>query len=163
MGQRRMTLQNTRQLPLRINASHKSDVRTQFAALCYRVNNGKPEILLITSRGRKRWIVPKGWPMHGVTPGTAALQEAWEEAGVQGKAVEHCLGVYSYPKEFDDGTIVSCVAMVYPVRVKALAHDFPEAGQRQRKWFSPKKAAAKVSEPELGHILRSFDHRLLKP
>jgi hypothetical protein len=27
--------------------------------------------------------------------------------------------------------------------------DFPEAGQRKRKWLSPKKAARRVSEPEL--------------
>ena len=55
-----------------------------------------------------------------------------------------------------------CVAMVYPLRVKALESDFPEASQRRRKWFSSKKAAARVSEPELAKMLRDFDPRSLR-
>ncbi len=157
-----MTLQTIKQLPLKLKSAHKTDVRSQFAALCYRINNGKPEILLITSRGSHRWIVPKGWPMHGATPGEAALQEAWEEAGVQGKVIERCIGLFSYSKMMDGKKSLPIVALVYPVKVKALAQEFPEAGQRRRKWFSPKKAAAKVSEPELAQILKTFDPKLLK-
>ena len=157
-----MTLQSTKQLPISIQASHKSDVRTQFAALCYRINNDRPEILLITSRGSRRWIVPKGWPMDNKTPAQAALQEAWEEAGVQGKAYERCLGLFSYAKALDSKTTLPCVALVYPVKVKSLTAKFPEAGQRRVKWFSPKKAAAKVDEPELAQILKTFDPKLLK-
>jgi 8-oxo-dGTP pyrophosphatase MutT (NUDIX family) len=161
-GGRRLTLQSTKQLPITIQASRKSDVRTQFAALCFRVVHDKTEILLITSRRSKRWIVPKGWPMDGVTPGEAAMQEAWEEAGVKGKAYERCLGLYSYNKTVERGVMLPCVAMVYPVRVRSLASEFPEAGQRRRKWYTPKKAAAKISEPELAQILRTFDPRLLR-
>lgn len=156
-----MTLQSTKQLPITIQASRKSDVRMQFAALCFRIVHDKTQILLITSRRSRRWIVPKGWPMDGVTPGAAALQEAWEEAGVKGKAYERCLGLYSYSKMIERGVLFPCVAMVYPVRVKSLASDFPEAGQRQRKWLTPKKAAARISEPELAQILLTFDPRLL--
>ncbi|MFC6583776.1 NUDIX hydrolase [Sulfitobacter aestuariivivens] len=54
-------------------------MRTQFAALCYRVKKGKVQVLLVTSRGTKRWIVPKGWPMDGKTPAQSAALEAWEE------------------------------------------------------------------------------------
>ena len=46
--------------------------------------------------------------------------------------------------------------------VKSLAQDFPEKKQRRRKWFSPKKAALRVSEPELARILRDFDPRMLR-
>ena len=157
-----MTVQNIKQLPLRLQVSHKSDVRTQFAALCYRVVKDKTQILLVTSRGSGRWIVPKGWPMDGVTPARAAMTEAWEEAGVEGQAIDICLGMFSYAKVLGPETMLPCVAMVYPVRVRELDEDYPEAGLRQRKWFSQKKAAKAVQEPELAQIIKSFDPRKLK-
>ncbi|MDQ2089407.1 NUDIX hydrolase [Marimonas arenosa] len=156
-----MTLQGIRQLPIKVKMRHKSDVRTQFAALCWRLKNDKPQVLLITSRGTKRWIIPKGWPMSGVTPSEAAMTEAWEEAGVKGKPSDRNLGLFSYLKKIPGRPAMPVVAMVYPVRVSKLVDDFPEAGQRRRKWFTPKKAAAMVREPELAQILKHFDPRLL--
>lgn len=151
-----------KQLPITVRGYHKSDVRSQFAALCYRLSGNKPQILLITSRGTGRWIVPKGWPMDGMTPAECAGQEAWEEAGVIGRAHDQCLGLYSYNKMADSKDGFPCVAMVYPVRVKRIARDFPEKGQRRRKWFSQKKAAALVVEPELARILRDFDPKIIR-
>ena len=112
-----MTAPMIKQLPITVNSARKTDVRTQFAALCWRVMDGKVQILLITSRGSGRWIVPKGWPMDGQTPGEAALTEAWEEAGVLGKVDWRPVGLYSYSKSVDDDSDMPCVAMVYPVRV----------------------------------------------
>ncbi|WP_299688160.1 NUDIX hydrolase [uncultured Tateyamaria sp.] len=148
-----------KQLPLSFGKGHKSDVRTQFAALCYRVKNDKVQVLLVTSRGTGRWIVPKGWPINNMTPYESAAQEAWEEAGVVGRPDPRPLGLFSYTKITDDDTDLPCVAMVYAVRVISLEADFPEAGQRKRKWVSRKKAAAMVGEPELARILRDFDPR----
>lgn len=151
-----------KQLPIRTRAAHKSDVRTQFGALCYRVKQGKLKILLVTTRRSGRWIVPKGWPMDKQTPAQSAAQEAWEEAGVIGKPQDRCLGLFSYLKVTADGDKdLPCLAMVYPVLVQSLAADFPEKDQRRRKWFSPRKAAERVSEPELARILRDFDPRIL--
>ena len=156
-----MSFQAIQQLPLALPAATKTEVRTQFAALCYRMARDKPEILLITSRGSGRWILPKGWPVAGKTPAEIALLEAWEEVGVRGRAYEQCLGAYSYTKAIGPERGLPCLAMVYPVRVKTLAGKFPEAGQRKHKWLRPKKAAARVEEPELAHIIRGFDpHRL---
>ena len=150
-----------KQLPLRINAAHKSDVRSQFAALCYKKVKGKLKILLVTSRRSGRWVVPKGWPMDNKTPAKSAAQEAWEEAGVIGDATDRCLGVFTYKKTGIHPNELPCMVMVYPVRIKSLVADFPEKSQRRRKWFSPDKAAAKVAEPELARILRDFDPRVL--
>lgn len=157
-----MSIHSLNQLPLTLRAARKSDVRTQFAALCFRIVKDKPQILLVTSRGSKRWILPKGWPMTGATPAEAAETEAWEEAGVKGRVFGLCIGLYSYLKESDDGPDLPCVACVYPVKVKSLAEDYPEAGQRKRVWVSPKKAARMVAEPELRQILRSFDPKILR-
>ena len=117
-----------KQLPISVGGGKKSDVRTQFAALCYRVVKKKVKVLVISSRGTGRWIVPKGWPMDGKTPADAALQEAWEEAGVIGKVVSAPLGLYSYQKVQEDAPDFPCVAVVYAVKVKSLAKEFPEAG-----------------------------------
>lgn len=155
-------LKGPKQLPIVLKGARKTDVRSQFAALCYRIRKGEPEILLITSRGSQRWIIPKGWPMAEKTPAEAALQEAWEEAGVKGKAFDRCLGLFSYTKDLNAKESLPCIALVYPVHVSALEKKYPEQGERRRKWFSPKKAAGKVSEPELKKILKTFDPRMLQ-
>src|SRR3954453_15706043 len=56
----------------------------QFAALPYRLRDNDVEILLITTRKKRRWSIPKGWPIKHVTPQKTAAVEAYEEAGVHG-------------------------------------------------------------------------------
>ncbi len=141
----------------------KRDVRSQFAALCYRVHNDKTQVLLVTSRTRGRWIIPKGWPVEGATPAEAAATEAYEEAGVKGKTFNICLGLYSYTKIMGEGEDdLPCAVSVFPVKVKTILKDYPEKADRKRKWFSVKKAAARVREPELRKILKHFDPSLLE-
>jgi 8-oxo-dGTP pyrophosphatase MutT (NUDIX family) len=148
-----------KQLPLSVNFRRKWDVRSQFAALCYRLRGDKVRVLLITSRKTGRWIVPKGWPTEGKTPAECAAIEAWEEAGVTGRSIDVCLGLFAYRKQFDDADDLPCIAMVYPLHVRKIADGFPEAAERKRKWVSRRKAAKMVSEPELARILRDFDPR----
>ncbi len=151
-----------KQLPLSLRKSARSEVRSQFAALCYRIKLDRPQILLITSRRSGRWIVPKGWPEDGLTPAECALKEAWEEAGVNGIAHDLCLGLFAYAKSISDKVSYPCVAMIYPVKVKLLSKKYPEKAQRQRRWMTPKRASKSVSEPELARILRDFDPKILR-
>ena len=58
-------------------------VRKQYGAVPYRFRRGSVEILLITSRQTKRWIVPKGWPKKSARYTTKS--EAYEESGVRAK------------------------------------------------------------------------------
>ncbi|SMO38515.1 NUDIX hydrolase [Paracoccus laeviglucosivorans] len=125
----------------------------QVAALC-RDESGK--VLLITSRGTGRWIVPKGWPMPGRSLAEAAKQEAWEEAGVCGRVEEGHIGTYTYDKVQDAGYSIPIEVRVYPLAVKKLAMEFPESEQRERKWFMPDKAAELVDEAGLKKLLRSL-------
>ena len=145
------------QKPISLDGADKTDVRSQFAALCYRIKKGKVQVLLITSRTTKRWIVPKGWPMDGKTPAESAAIEAWEEAGARGVTDERCIGIYSYSKETDAHGALPCLAMVFSIEVTSLADDYPEAAERERCWVSRKTAAKRVDEPELARILRDFD------
>jgi len=152
----RMKINKMKMRKIRFGSKGKSQVRTQFGALCYRVKNDKIQILLITSRTTRRWIVPKGWPVDKATPYEAALTEAWEEAGVKGKIKGNTVGIYSYVKR-DDRTKSPCVVVVFAVKVRKLSNTYPEVQQRRRKWVSRKKAAKMVDEPELKQLLRSFD------
>lgn len=129
---------------------------TQFAALCTRVRGGRLEVLLITSRDTGRWVLPKGWPISGLGPAATAAREAWEEGGVIGTPDEICIGYYSYTKMLGPAGALPCRVAVYPLQVDSMADDFPEKGQRRRKWFSPRKAAARVSEPDLAALLSAL-------
>ena len=153
----KMTISVVKQRKLDLSDEGKRGVRTQFGALCWRRRDGEVQVLLVTSRGSKRWIIPKGWPQDRTTPAKAALAEAWEEAGVEGKVRPVCLGIYSYNKELVAGSEVPCVVAVFPVQVKKLHAGYPERKERRRKWFPLKKAAEKVDEPELAMLLANFD------
>ncbi|MDS9466519.1 NUDIX hydrolase [Paracoccus sp. MBLB3053] len=126
----------------------------QVAALCLDSSNGK--VLLVTSRGTGRWIVPKGWPMPGISLADAALQEAWEEAGVRGKVNQNSIGRYKYDKEQDRGFSIPIEVHVYQVDVKSLADDFLEVKERKRRWYKPERAAELVAESGLKEMLRAL-------
>jgi 8-oxo-dGTP pyrophosphatase MutT (NUDIX family) len=70
----------------------------QVAALPYRLRDEGLEFLVITSRRRKRLIVPKGWPMQGKENSAAAAIEADEEAGVKGVIAASPVGSFNYLK-----------------------------------------------------------------
>ena len=138
----------------------KTDLRTQFAALCYRIKDDKLQFCIVTSRRSKRWIVPKGWPMHGETPMDAAATEAFEEAGVRGKIYPRPIGVFSYYKVRSQDEL-PCMAVVYPLKVKKILKRWPEDRERERKWVSRKKAAQMVDDPELSVIIQTFNPDLV--
>ena len=127
----------------------------QVAALCTRKGENGKEVLLVTSRRRGRWIVPKGWPMEGKTFPETALEEAWEEAGVRkGHIKGDMLGTYTYKKLQRNGTTLPCVVDVYSVKVDELKDKFPESKERTRCWVPQFEAVELVSEPELKEIIR---------
>lgn len=131
--------------------------RLQVAALCHRSDGDDTEVLLVTSRGTGRWIIPKGWPIRGLNASQAALQEAWEEAGVRNsKAAEAPIGTYTYDKRQNTGWDMPVETLVYSVAVNELSDTFPEAHERKRKWVKSSDAADMVAEPELQMILRQM-------
>jgi 8-oxo-dGTP pyrophosphatase MutT (NUDIX family) len=134
-------------------SSATAEPRSQYGALCWRMHRGRVEVLLITSRDTGRWVIPKGWPMSGKTAAEAAVQEAWEEAGVRGQGAETPLGLYAYDKTRKVKDALPCVVSVYPLRVEALAAQFPERKERRRRWFAAAEAARLVAEPELRALL----------
>lgn len=137
-------------------AQEISQRRTQYGALCWRLRGDHLQILLVTSRDTGRWVIPKGWPHDDLDGAQSAAREAWEEAGVEGKADPRCLGVFGYDKLHPTQECVPCVVGVYGLRVSKLVRRFPERSQRRRKWFSVEKAAKRVAEPELRALMLSM-------
>lgn len=71
-------------------------------------------MLLITSRDTGRWILPKGWPIDGLDGAGAALQEAWEEAGVTKADIRSDpMGIFDYDKGLGEGLTVPVTTQVY--------------------------------------------------
>jgi ADP-ribose pyrophosphatase YjhB (NUDIX family) len=131
--------------------------RVQYAALPFRrTSDGGIEVLLVTSRGTRRWIIPKGWPVSGLTPSGSAAREAFEEAGVIGPIGETAVGTFRYQKQLNSGAFVTCEATIFPLEVQEQRRRFPEASQREQRWFSPQAAAEAVAEEELGRAIRAF-------
>ncbi|URK88007.1 NUDIX hydrolase [Rhizobium sp. RCAM05350] len=127
-------------------------------AICFRTDeNGEILVLLITSRGTRRWVIPKGTLEPGEKPYKCAEREAGEEAGISGKADKRPIGYFTYIKEL--GTPPYIVG-VFLLRVKSIAKRFPEEGQRRYVWVSPGEAAKMVQEPELQSIFRRFANQV---
>lgn len=131
-------------------------VAQQVAALCWRRAGEGHEVLLVTTRGRGQWMLPKGWPKEGRPDSEMAAVEAYEEAGVRGELVADPVGTFLHEKRIGPGTIMECQATVYALEVREHVPAFPEAGQRQVAWYAPEDAAAKVESTELRALLTHF-------
>ena len=118
--------------------------------------NGKLRVLMVTSRDRGRWVMPKGWTMDGKKPWQAAKIEALEEAGAVGFIADESVGIYHYDKRLDRKKKVRCRVTVYPMVVDKLKRRWKERKERTRHWFSLKKAAKLVDEKELSSLLREL-------
>lgn len=127
----------------------------QIAALCWRKRKGAVEVLLVTSRETRRWVIPKGWPMEGLADFNAARREAFEEAGVEGRMRREPIGHYFYEKR-GKKEVLPVNVTVYALEVVKKLKSWPEAKQRERSWFSPHDAMLRVAEPGLKDILSTF-------
>ncbi len=132
---------------------------SQYAALPYRKSASGLEILLITSRGSGRWIIPKGWPIAGLTASQSAAREALEEAGVKGNVGSESIGSYPYDKQLADDTSCLCEVEVFVLEVVDELDRWPEQHERQRKWLGVEQAAEQVAEAELGVMIREWARR----
>lgn len=128
----------------------------QYAALPYRVDAaGRREVLLVTTRATRRWIIPKGWPVKDMKPHLVAACEAFEEAGVAGRIGRKPLGSFEYWKRLD-ASFALCEVTVFPLEVGHVEADWREAGMRERRWCSLAEALDLVEEPGLLTLLQRF-------
>jgi 8-oxo-dGTP pyrophosphatase MutT (NUDIX family) len=140
----------------------KPALRIQYAALPHRFTpTAAFEILLVTTRRSKRWIIPKGWPIKGLRPAKSAAREAFEEAGVRGKIGAKSIGLFKYNKLLDEqGIEVSCEVKVFPLLVKRQSDSWPELEQRLVQWVDSAKAVSLIEERQLKKLVAAFAKRI---
>lgn len=126
----------------------------QSGAIPFRRNGEGIEVLLVTSRRRGRWTVPKGLIEPGLTPEASAAKEAWEEAGVRGFVLRPSLGFWHYEKW--GGTYR---VEIFPLEVGEVLQRWPE-DDRRRRWLSAASAASVVRAPDLAGLLHALPERL---
>ncbi len=139
-----------------MEASRALFVERQVGALCWRIKKERVEILLVTSRETKRWVIPKGWQMENLTDWNAARREAFEEAGVEGHMHKEPIGQYHYGKRKRNGTLLPTCVDVYSFEVSDMLKSWPEKSERTREWFAREEASTLVDEPELKQLIAGF-------
>ncbi len=107
------------------------------------------QVCLVTTRGGKRWVVPKGHMEPGKSACEIALQEAWEEAGLAGLVRHDPIGSYFYGK---DGQV--CHVIVFLLDVTGQSDVYPEMNFRQRVWLPIPQALARIDDEGLRLLLR---------
>ncbi|MFW6296494.1 MAG: NUDIX hydrolase [Halothece sp.] len=127
----------------------------QSGVIPYRIQDGKVEILLITSRKKKRWVIPKGLVETEMSSQDSAAKEAWEEAGIIGEVLPDLVGTYQYKK---CGGI--CQVDVFLLRVERLLDEWLES-DREREWLSVKEAVKRLREKALKRIIQELPEQLL--
>ncbi len=123
----------------------------QSGVIPFRRDNGEVQIALITSKRRKRWMIPKGVIDRELSPRESATKEAYEEAGLRGYAYAQLLGEYKYRKW--GGT---CNVQVFLFKVKEALETWPEAHLRDRRWVNLAEVEELIEEYALKQLIRDL-------
>jgi 8-oxo-dGTP pyrophosphatase MutT (NUDIX family) len=119
-------------------------LRRQVGVIAWLPGPGPLRFALVTSRRTGRWVFPKGSVDAGQTPQAAAAREAMEEAGVAGRPEPAPVGSFRALKVRAPFVWPIEVA-IYPMRIDRVLEDWPESGQRDRRF---------VTLDEARHLLR---------
>ncbi|BCM82941.1 hypothetical protein mvi_14020 [Methylobacterium indicum] len=137
-------------------SERNGEPRRQVGVLPLRTRaDGELQVMLITSRETRRWVVPKGWPMKGLKNYEAAAREAYEEAGLIGRVGRRALGSYFYQKRLKSRDTVLCQVQVFRLEVRKQLKTWPEQHERECRWFSVPEAAEAVTEAGLAALIRA--------
>ncbi len=127
----------------------------EVGVLPYLFERGRTRIVLITSRGKGHWILPKGHPAKGVPNADQALVEAFEEAGIVGR-----FGPFDPIEVVRGSGSRARYLRLFPMHVRHLADRWPEDICRRRKVVSPKRAIDMVDDRALRKALEAFVSQL---
>jgi len=123
----------------------------QYAALPYRKSpEGETQILLVTTRKRGRWILPKGRGERSRPAHAVAANEALEEAGISGDIQKNSIGTFYYRtiRRHRRRRV-----QVFRLRVRKHLKRWKEDRERRVLWLSPGKAARMVHHKGLKALL----------
>lgn len=130
--------------------------KLQSAAIAYRLNAANQLLLLlVTSRGKGHWVLPKG-TVSGMLPHASAAREAFEEAGVMGVISDTAFATYHLRKTVGYGSAIEIAVQAFPMRVTMELPSWPEMNFRQRQWISASQITQFVKSAELRCLLHRF-------
>jgi 8-oxo-dGTP pyrophosphatase MutT (NUDIX family) len=116
----------------------------QAGAIVINDRSGKRKLLVVTNKGGRRWLFPKGSVKKKENPEEAALREAAEEAGVKGEVLAY-IGATEDIVDGDevrvDYFLVRCDRMAKP------------DDDREIRWCTPQKCLDLLSDPVLKKLL----------
>jgi 8-oxo-dGTP pyrophosphatase MutT (NUDIX family) len=124
----------------------------QYAVLPFIEGPEGLRVLLVSSRGTGRWVIPKGWPKSNMSGRDLAALEAFEEAGLGGEVATEPIGSFDYTKRLHFLAWARCRVVVYPMKVTHQLMRWPEQATRRQTWVGPEQAADLVREPGLAQI-----------
>jgi 8-oxo-dGTP pyrophosphatase MutT (NUDIX family) len=132
----------------------------QAAALPYVWTPKGVEVALITSKDRKRWIIPKGWPEKNLSLGSVAAIEAMEEAGIHGIIAPEPAGSFVYEKRLDQGYAVPCNVLVFPLLACEQRLTWKEKKRRRLMWLPLDEVAKTADDRGLAKLLGQLATKL---
>jgi 8-oxo-dGTP pyrophosphatase MutT (NUDIX family) len=129
--------------------------KKQYAALPFCKRNSGIKIMLITTRNKGRWSIPKGGAIGNGKPHRTAAIEAYEEAGLVGAVDKRRVGKFKHRKGkgADKQTLQ---VSVFPMKVSRRERWWPEKGQRKAIWVSVDAARGMVHKEELRQLIARF-------
>lgn len=144
-------------LPVDVETHRPQDNDSPFrpishaGAIPYRTKGNKLEILCVTSKSGKRWIIPKGQWEDGYDLRETAVMETWEESGAIGTLGKEAVGVYEDDRSDRPGRI-----LVYPLLVDEVRDEWPESGDRDRAWLAVADAVKAIDFKPLADLVERF-------
>lgn len=108
-------------------------------------------------------MLPKGWPISGMSGADVARTEAVEEAGVDGIVAADPVGSYEYVKDRGQRSARRGRAEVYSLQVTDERQVWKEMKQRERRWASATEGAVLVCETDLSRLLSDISLRGVVP
>ncbi|WP_206245377.1 NUDIX hydrolase [Novosphingobium terrae] len=125
--------------------------RAQCAAIPYRMTqDGRVEVLLVTSRGKGHWILPKGHVKPGKSAAISAQEEVYEEAGACGSIHQTLHAAARDPRGSH------APMQIFTLQVDRLAITWPEMFQRKRRWVSLRQAMRTIRKAYEKQALEIF-------
>jgi 8-oxo-dGTP pyrophosphatase MutT (NUDIX family) len=112
-------------------------------------------VLALRRRAARKWGIPKGFVDPGHTLEQAALNEAFEEAGLRGQLLGDAIGTYQYRKWGDLLTVA-----VYLMEVVEEEDQWLEMRLRVRTWFSLANTVLRLADHPVRPLLDEVTQHL---
>lgn len=137
------------------------DLPLRSGALPYRFDTHRRlSLLMIRRSGRTAWWPPKGQLSPDLAPHETAATEAYEEAGVEGRIESLPLGSFLYTKSEGPAEHRRVEVVTYPLHVTRELARWPEAGLRERRWFTLGDAIHATASSQLADLYRMLGRQL---